>query len=659
LRLTNHRSKPMETFPAHGPSEPGPLVVTGMHGSGAPVLASFLRAAGVNLGERFLATDEVNPLDHFEDLDFQDLQREMLLACTVAESGWRDWGWTESQRLDFTPLPSFRPTAEALVRRRQAVAGTWGWSDPRTALLLDFWNDLLPHACYIFIYRSAWEVAASIAALHRSPFLERPDFVPRIWCFYNRQILDFYLRHQDRCLLLEVESLISRPEEVLARIRSKLGFLVQWPEDGAAILRDACGQRGLSATASTTSLWRLSAKSYPREAQIWAALELSADLPAGLPVPEKPSTAPVDILLAARDDPVFTVVIPCFNHGEFLLAAVASVEDSEEAVFELLIVNDGSTDPFTMEVLERLRAGGYRVLDQPNRGAGAARNAGIRASRGLYILPLDADNRIRPSYLRRAAEIFAASPAVGVVYGDAALAGDHSGLWRMPEFDLEEMATGNRIDACGAFRREVWDECGGYDEDMQLGWEDWDFWLSVTERGWPFVHIPEVLFDYRLRSESMSPSGARQDGRRQMLEVIIAKHPDIFQSRLPRMFAEKDAHWLQADARAALLDRGLTEVRGYLETARSDLDAARDSLDATRSELQAAQSELQAVGRERDRWRERVEFMIGTRAWRLRAGLLRLRAALGMLPRETALPDPATDAALTEELPPVRQRADS
>jgi glycosyltransferase involved in cell wall biosynthesis len=623
----------METSPARGPSEPGPLVVTGMHRSGTSLLASFLRAAGVNLGERVLPADAANPLGYFEDLEFLELQREMLLACTMAESGWRDWGWTESQRLDFSRLPGFRPRAEALVGRREAAAGPWGWKDPRTTILLDFWHELLPNARYIFIYRAAWEVASSIAALHRSPFREHPDFVPRIWRFYNRQIQDFYRRHQDRCLLLEVGALLSRPDEVLARVRSKLGLLHQGPRDGAAILHGVSGKGRLGATASTARLWRLSAKSYPREAQVWAGLELVADLAAGFPVPAEPTPAPVDSRPAVQDSPAFSVVIPCFNDGEFLLAAVASAEDAEDAVLELIIVNDGSTDPFTIEVLDRLRAAGHRVLDQSNRGVGAARNAGIRASRGLYILPLDADNRIRPSYLRRAAEIFDASPAVGVVYGDAALSGKRSGLWRMPEFDLEQMATGNRIDACGAFRREVWEQCGGYDEDLQLGWEDWDFWLSVAERGWRFVHVPEVLFEYRLQSESISASGARQGDRRRMLEVIIAKHPAIFQPRLPRMFAEKDAHWLAADARSALLDEGLAEARGNLETARSEVDATRDALHTARSELEAVRGELQAARSELARWRERVEFMTGTRAWRLRSRLLRLRAALGLLPR--------------------------
>jgi glycosyltransferase involved in cell wall biosynthesis len=627
----------METFPAPEPSEAGCLIVTGMHRSGTSLLASFLRAAGINLGENLYPADSANPLGYFEDLDFLELQRKMLLACTIDESGWRDWGWTESQRLDFSRLPSFRSRAEELVRRRQAAARPWGWKDPRTTILLDFWDEILPTARYLFIYRAPWEVAASIAALRSSPFREHPGFAPRIWSFYNRQVTDFYRRHRDRCLLISVTSLLSQPDELLALVRSKLGLSLPMSQDGGAILRSLRGNGRLGATASTANLWRLSARSYPRETQVLTELEELADLAVELPLPAEPAQAPVATRSATQASPAISVVIPCFNQGEFVLAAVASVEDSEGAAFDLVIVNDGSTDPFTMEVLGRLRAVGYRILDQPNRGVSAARNAGIRVTRGRYILPLDADNRIRPSYLRRATDVLDAAPEVGVVYGDAALFGERNGLWRVPEFNLDELAAGNRIGTCAAFRRTVWEQCGGYDEDMEVGWQDWDYWLSVAETGCQFVHIPEVLLDYRVQSESMSSGLYEPQNRRRILESLAAKHAAIFQPRLPRLLAERDSNWLQAEARAALLDRSLDEVRGELEATRRDLQTARDDLHATGSgleaalsELQAAQGELQAARSELLRWRERVEFMTGTRAWRLRSGLLRARAAFGL-----------------------------
>ncbi len=646
----------MDDSSEHSPGKAASVVIAGMHYSGAAVAASLLRAAGLGLSPDSPEAGDA-PSGSCEDPEVVELQREMLFACTVAESGWRDWGWTESQRLDFSQLPSFRPRAEALVRRLQAASGgrPWGWTDPRTTLLLAFWDEIVPDARYVFVYRAVWEVAPAIAALRRPPFLEAPGFVPRIWRYYNRQLLDFYRRHRDRCLLLEAGAVRSRPREALALVRSKLGVDLAEAPDGVAALSDPRGPGGRDdpaaaglapdSGASTGGLWRLSSRLYPREAQLWSELEQTADLAAEREADAAPAAG---VAGAAGDEPTFAVVVPCFNQGEYLLAAVASAEDSEGAPLELVIVDDGSTDPFTVEVLGRLRGAGYQVIEQRNHGLSAARNAGVGAARGRYVLPLDADNCIRPSYLRRAAEIMDAAPDVGVVYGDAALSGRRSGLWRMPDFDLDEMATGNRVDACGIYRREVWRQCGGYDEDVELGWEDWDFWLSAAEHGWRFVHVPEVMFDYRVAGDSPSASGARQEHRRQMLELIVAKHPAVFQPRLPRMFAEKDAHWLQAEARAAQLERTRDELSAGLEAAgrdlqgtreelhavRAELAATRDALEAARSTLDATGRELVAVHAELGRFRQRVDFMAGTRAWRLRSGLLRLRQALG--PRRPA-----------------------
>jgi GT2 family glycosyltransferase len=630
----------MNPSPPHEPGATGALIVTGMHHSGTSLLASRLRGTGLNLGE-VLPAEPADPFALGEDPDFLALEREMLLACTMVESGWRDWGWTESQRLDYSRLGGFRPAAEALVRRRRSAARPWGWHDPRTTLLLDFWDEILPDARYVFVYREAWAVAASVAALRLEPFTKYPAFVPRIWSFYNRQLLDFHRRHRSRCLLVAHDSLLARPEEVLAQIRSKLAFDLGEPrEDSAAVLRGAHQEEPPDAASARGSLWRLSARIYPLEAGIWAELRQAADLAPWNPPGSQPAAArqpdpqPPAAAAGARSEshegPACSVVIPCYNHGEFLLAAVASVEQAGDAALELVIVNDGSTDPFTLEVLERLRAAGYRVLDQPNRGVSAARNAGIRATRGKYLLPLDADNRIRPAYLHRAAKVLDAAPEVGVVYGDAALCGERSGLWRVPEFNLDDMTTGNRIDACAVVRREAWEQCGGYDEDLQAGWEDWDFWLSVAENGWRFAHLPEVLFDYRVRSGSMSAGTANPETRRRLLDFIIAKHPAIFQPRLPKMFADKDAHWQQAEDRAAALERGLNEVRGNLEAARLELQAAREALLVKQGELHEAWNAVQATRTELVRWQEHVAFMTGTRAWRLRSGVLRLRGALGL-----------------------------
>jgi len=147
---------------------------------------------------------------------------------------------------------------------------------------------------------------------------------------------------------------------------------------------------------------------------------------------------------------------------------------------------------------------GYSVVAQPNRGVGAARNAGIRLAKGEFILPLDSDNRLRDVYLNEGVSLLKENPSVGVVYADAEYFGERKGRWDVPEFDLLSLIRMNFIDACALYRRKLWEEVGGYDEHMPwMGWEDWEFWLRVASHGGTFVHLPQVGFDYRVRKDSM------------------------------------------------------------------------------------------------------------------------------------------------------------
>jgi glycosyltransferase involved in cell wall biosynthesis len=199
-----------------------------------------------------------------------------------------------------------------------------------------------------------------------------------------------------------------------------------------------------------------------------------------------------------------SIVIPSYNLGVLLRETVHSIEAARTpALREVIIVDDGSTDPETLKVLRELEST-YTVVLQTNRGLGAARNAGIRLATGEFILPVDSDNGIRRPYLAEGPDMFCQDPDVGIVYGDAEYIGDRSGRWYVPEFDLARLVDANFIDACALFRKHVWEDVGGYDEHPpHLGWEDWDFWLRASVKGWRFVHLNEVAWEYRVRAGSM------------------------------------------------------------------------------------------------------------------------------------------------------------
>jgi glycosyltransferase involved in cell wall biosynthesis len=221
-----------------------------------------------------------------------------------------------------------------------------------------------------------------------------------------------------------------------------------------------------------------------------------------------------------------SVVMPCFNHGEFVNEAVESVLGAKRPDLELIVVDDGSTDERTLKEMKELSAQGIHVVRQVNRGLSAARNAGIMASCGEFIFPLDADDRMRGGWIDRAKRIMDRNSRVGVVYGDEEFFGARRGRWPSARFEVERLLERNWIPASALYRRAVWEQNGGYDERMLLGFEDWDFWLGAVERGWEFVYLPEVFFDYRQSGESML---TRAEARKTEVEDYIArKHGTLY-----------------------------------------------------------------------------------------------------------------------------------
>ena len=200
-----------------------------------------------------------------------------------------------------------------------------------------------------------------------------------------------------------------------------------------------------------------------------------------------------------------SIVIPCYNHGVMLREALASVEQVRNAnLLEVIIVDDGSSEAETARILEEVGQAGHSVVAQSNWGLSAARNVGIRLAKGEFILPLDSDNRVRDAYLNEAASFLKDNPSLDVIYADAEYFGERNGRWHVPEFDLSSLIRANFIDACALYRKSLWEKVSGYDEQMLMGLEDWDFWLRVALHGGSFVHLPQIGFDYRVREDSLS-----------------------------------------------------------------------------------------------------------------------------------------------------------
>ena len=515
------------------------LIVTGMHRSGTSLLASLLHRSGCTMGEALLPADRHNPCGYFEDVEFLSLNRRMLAETVSGEvAGHADWGWTEDMDtpgIDAGCLESFIAEADALVARRRARSATvedrsgrvaracWGWKDPRTSMLLDFWDARLIDARYLFIYRSPWDVADSMQRLAADVFLRHPEFAYRIWHHYNRALLAFAERHRDRTVIVNAGAMMRAPQQALEPLRARFGInLRRDAVDGVA--------DPTLLTSSSAEMATLAAAVHPECLDLLRELEAIADLPSGKPLP-LPLVAP-----PRAATPQVAIVVPCFNHGEFLLEAIASVERFVSVPYELVIVNDGSSERHTLDVLERLRRAGYRIIDQDNRGLAEARNRGIRAANCDIFLPLDADNRLLPGFVEAALDVLARDRSIMAVYGDRRECGLRSGRVTVGVPDLTRLLCGNYIDACAVIRRDAWRACGGYDPDMPVqGMEDWDLWLSMLEHGFTLHRLDMETFDYRVRPGSMLSEAAVPERQAKTERYVLAKHAPFYLQHLRRL----------------------------------------------------------------------------------------------------------------------------
>lgn len=249
---------------------------------------------------------------------------------------------------------------------------------------------------------------------------------------------------------------------------------------------------------------------------------------AAAPLVARSRTATQD---AAGPAPRVAVIIPCYNHGAFLAEAVQSARDQTHAPSEITIVDDGSTDANTQRVVEQLAADGLCVIRQENHGLSAARNRGVRSTAAPFFVPLDADDRLEPTFIERLLPPLLQDVGLGYCYSGVRFFGALQGAWETPAYDPRRLLVENLSVATAVVRRAAFDEVGGYREDMRGGFEDWDFWIALLAQGFHGQRVDAPLFSYRKHTQGSMLSGAQRllaELRRRM----IAHEPDLFETVL-------------------------------------------------------------------------------------------------------------------------------
>lgn len=215
--------------------------------------------------------------------------------------------------------------------------------------------------------------------------------------------------------------------------------------------------------------------------------------------------------------PTVSIIVPAYNVAPYLGETLDSVLAQTRADYEVVLVNDGSTDK-TAQIVEQYRerfAGKLVYVWQENRGLAAARNTAIRTARGKYVALLDSDDVWLPGYLACMLGLLEADETLDLAFPNAI-------FWGSPQFDgrdfqsvfppnppitLEKLlGRESSVFGLATIRRELVLEVGGYDEALRAS-EDFDLWLRLLQRGCKFGYAAEPLVKYRFRADSLSNTG--------------------------------------------------------------------------------------------------------------------------------------------------------
>ena len=246
--------------------------------------------------------------------------------------------------------------------------------------------------------------------------------------------------------------------------------------------------------------------------------------------------------MANQDAPLISVIVPCYNQGQYLDEAVDSVLAQTYQNFEIIIINDGSTEPESIEILKNYQKPKSKVIHTSNQGVCRARNTAIEAAQGKYILPLDADDKIAPTYLEKALKIIENNLDVGIVYCETILFGAQEGTSTsspLPKLflgkdSLPEILLHNRIHNSALYRKSDWELVNGYNPNMVYGLEDYDFWLSILATGKKAYLIEEYLYFWR--KKEVSRTTLAKQNLLACYTQIFENHQDLYLENMDAVF---------------------------------------------------------------------------------------------------------------------------
>lgn len=234
--------------------------------------------------------------------------------------------------------------------------------------------------------------------------------------------------------------------------------------------------------------------------------------------------------------PLVSVVIPYYNLADTIDDTLDSLDLQTFRNFETIIVNDGSSEPDSIDKLERIKRDrpDIKVIDQKNQGVAAARNTGMKLARGRYVICLDADDMLDKTYIEKCSLILETSPDVSLVTTQMEVFGVVNEQFEHVPYDPKELYSNNMVITAAEFRRNALEVAGGYKSN--IGYEDWEHWMNLAEHGFWGKSLLEPLFKYRTSLSSRYVED--KDIHWKNIKAIRSLHPN-YRKNIKQLHAQR------------------------------------------------------------------------------------------------------------------------
>ena len=230
--------------------------------------------------------------------------------------------------------------------------------------------------------------------------------------------------------------------------------------------------------------------------------------------------------------PIISIIIPCFNCDTTIIETLDSIYLQKLTDFEVIIVNDGSTDNSINTIENYFENKGIHNISihtTENKGQSAARNTGARIAKGKYLLFLDADDIIHSDYLKCGVDFLEKNSSINLVYCDARLFGSINEKWKLPDFNPISLLLENSIFISAIIRKNIFLKAGEFDENLRYN-EDWDLWIRIAHNFGGIYKLNNEYFFYRNSKELRSLTDLKMNFEENSMLYLFQKHYEIYKS---------------------------------------------------------------------------------------------------------------------------------